>query len=50
VSPTSYLVATAETAEVARKNWVEEEAMAQRIASKWDKFLDLPLFEEGIRG
>jgi ferritin-like metal-binding protein YciE len=38
-----------ETGEVARANRADEEAMAQKIASNWDKFLDLALAEEGVR-
>lgn len=38
-----------ETAEVARTNRTEEEAMAGRIARNWDRFLDLTLEEAGIR-
>jgi ferritin-like metal-binding protein YciE len=39
-----------ETATVARRNREEEEAMARRISSKWNKFVDLTLREEGVRG
>jgi len=38
-----------ETAEVARTNRAEEEAMAQRVASNWDRVLDLTLIGEDIR-
>jgi ferritin-like metal-binding protein YciE len=37
-----------ETAKVARTNRRDEEAMAKKIAGKWDKFVDLTLEEEGI--
>jgi ferritin-like metal-binding protein YciE len=39
-------VGDAQTAKVARKNRAEEEAMAERIASKWDSFLDATLSDE----
>jgi ferritin-like metal-binding protein YciE len=37
-----------ETAKIARTNRRDEEAMAKKIAGKWDKFIDLTLEEEGI--
>jgi len=37
------------TATVARQNKREEEAMARKIAAKWDKYVDLTLAEEGIK-
>ena len=36
------------TAEVARTNRADEEEMARKIASNWDKFVELTLYEEGI--
>jgi len=38
-----------QTAEVARQNRGEEEAMAQKIDANWNRFLDLTLAENDIR-
>jgi ferritin-like metal-binding protein YciE len=38
----------AETAEVARQNRAEEEAMAERIEAHWDRFAELSLREAGL--
>jgi ferritin-like metal-binding protein YciE len=38
-----------ETAEVARQNRAEEEAMAQKLDANWDRFLELTLAENDIR-
>lgn len=35
-------------AEVARENRAEEEAMAKKIASNWDRFVDRTIEEEGL--
>ncbi len=37
-----------ESAELARENRAEEEAMAARISKNWDAFLDLTLEEQGL--
>jgi ferritin-like metal-binding protein YciE len=37
------------TAEVARQNRVEEEGMARKIDSNWERFLELTLAENDIR-
>jgi ferritin-like metal-binding protein YciE len=39
-------VGDTQTAEVARENRAEEEAMAERIASKWESFLDMTFSDE----
>jgi ferritin-like metal-binding protein YciE len=38
-----------ETAEVARQNRADEEAMAKKIEGNWDRFAELTLEEEGIK-
>ena len=38
-----------ETAEVARENRADEEAMAKKIESHWDLFAELSLEEEGVK-
>ena len=40
----------AETADVARRNKADEQAMAAKIASLWDLAVDLSLKEEGVTG
>jgi ferritin-like metal-binding protein YciE len=37
-----------ETAEVARQNRADEEAMARRLDEHWDTFAELSLREEGV--
>ena len=39
-----------ETAEVARRNRADEEAMAQTIANSWDLALDMSFEQEGLHG
>lgn len=37
-----------EAAEVARQNRAEEEAMAEKIAARWDRFAELSLRDQGV--
>jgi ferritin-like metal-binding protein YciE len=37
-----------DTADAARRNRAEEQAMADRIAASWDSVVDLMLAEEGL--
>ena len=37
-----------QTAEVARKNRADEQAMARKIDSNWDRFLELTLATPGV--
>jgi ferritin-like metal-binding protein YciE len=37
-----------ETAEIARRNRLDEELMARLIAQSWDKFAELDLVQEGV--
>jgi ferritin-like metal-binding protein YciE len=37
-----------ETAEVARQNRADEQAMARKLAENWDRFVELSLKEEGV--
>jgi hypothetical protein len=39
-----------ETADVARRNKADEQAMAAKIAALWDLAVDLSLKEEGVEG
>jgi len=39
-----------QTAEVARKNRADEQEMAQKIDSNWDRFVDLTLATPGVLG
>ena len=38
-----------ETAQAARENRADEEAMAKKIEAKWDRFVELSLEEQGIK-
>jgi ferritin-like metal-binding protein YciE len=38
-----------ETAQAARENRADEEAMAKKIETHWDRFAELSLEEQGIK-
>ena len=42
------LAGDADTAEVARRNSADEEAMVGKIAANWDRVVDLALREQGV--